>query len=57
MKVYYITASDGKHTINFLLRGLNKLLIREEMNSIIEKVFDTKIGIQVRIKDTKIREK
>ena len=57
MKVYYITASNDKHTINFLLRGLNKLLIREEMNSIIERVFGTRLGIKTRIKDTKIREK
>lgn len=57
MKVYYITASNDQHTINFLLRGLNKLLIREEMNSIIERVFGTRLGIKTRIKDTKIREK
>ena len=57
MKVYYITASNDQHTINFLLRGLNKLLIREEMNNIIEKVFDTRLGVKTRIKDTKIREK
>lgn len=57
MKVYYITASNDQHTIHFLLRGLNKLLIREEMNNIIEKVFDTRLGVKTRIKDTKIREK